>query len=449
MLLLAIFFISHPPPPHHRPITELALAAFWLAHWPLNALQHYNLSVYSYAAVIVGYWTIIGAAAGLLLWLVRDCKQRGYRRHRTLFLYGGWVLGTFILHCWVLYALAGMPSGESAKRDSENQTAIINSWITGYTGNLEDRARARAAMQLHMPGRYTNAPSVEEKLAIALKFEENTEYYWKSVAETADNAKRHATKRAWISWWIIAFTPVILLALAAIKARRLTGRSQPSAPPVASLPEPHGNSGVGGGPPSAGRPFLTRRRIFIWVGCLLLGAGLVWGVDYWLYNAPLLHAGGSTFSRAQDDAELRYLEWCNDFTHFITPRLCAYYQLHPERFKPTGKGEEIEIDGFVDYVKDDSYFTSGRFCRIRHGTIRDPWGDPVHFVQDLNMDGYIEARGQRRNVFDIAVYDDIGQREDYCNEHRLGICKDNVKGIEGHPWDSIFVLSYHHAKWRP
>jgi hypothetical protein len=63
------------------------------------------------------------------------------------------------------------------------------------------------------------------------------------------------------------------------------------------------------------------------------------------------------------------------------------------------------------------------------------------------MDGYIEARGQGRIVFDMAVYDDVGQRVDYDNEHRLGICEDN-KGMESHPWDSIFVLSYHHAKWR-
>jgi hypothetical protein len=147
-------------------------------------------------------------------------------------------------------------------------------------------------------------------------------------------------------------------------------------------------------------------------------------------------------------AEEKYVEWCNALTHYITPRLCAYYQLYPERFKPTGQGEEIEIEGFVEYVKADEFWQGPYRCRIYGGTLRDPWGDPIHFVQDLNMDGFIDARGQRRNVFDQAVYEDVGQKEEFLNEHRLGICKDNVKSIEDRAWDSIFVLSYHRAKWR-
>jgi hypothetical protein len=187
--------------------------------------------------------------------------------------------------------------------------------------------------------------------------------------------------------------------------------------------------------------------MLIWFAWLALGAGLVWGVAHWIYHAPLLHTETSALSMAERDAEDRYSEWCTPFPHYITPRLCAYYQLHPERFKPTGRGEEIKIEGFVDFIKADDYFKSGHLCHIRGGRIRDPWGGPVQFVQDLNRDGYIEARGQRRVVFDMAVYDDVGQQVDYDNEHRLGVCKDNVKGMESHPWDSIFVLSYHHAKW--
>jgi hypothetical protein len=193
---------------------------------------------------------------------------------------------------------------------------------------------------------------------------------------------------------------------------------------------------------------MKHRRILIALVCVLAGVALVWWIAHLIYHAPILHSETSTFSMAERDAEYRYDEWCNDFTHYITPRICAYYKLHPERFRPTGKGEEIEIEGFADFVKDDDYFKSGHLCRVRWGKIRDPWGDPVHFVQDLNMDGYIEARGQRRIVFDQAIYDDVGQKVDFDNEHRFGICKDNVNEIESHPWDSIFVLTYHHAKWR-
>jgi hypothetical protein len=194
---------------------------------------------------------------------------------------------------------------------------------------------------------------------------------------------------------------------------------------------------------------MNRRRLLIVGLCLAASVGLVWGVAHWIYNAPLLHSETSTFSMAQRDAEYRYLEWCNELTYYITPRLCVYYRLHSERFRPTGRGEEIEIDGFTDFVKDDPFFRDGHRCRVRWGKIRDPWGDPVHFVQDLNMDGYIEARGQRRVVINMAVYDDVGQHVDFDNEHRLGICKDNVKGIEDRPEQSIFVLTYHHALWWP
>ena len=190
------------------------------------------------------------------------------------------------------------------------------------------------------------------------------------------------------------------------------------------------------------------RQVIFALVCSLSGIALVWGIAHWIYHAPILHSETGTFSMAERDEEYRYSEWCDEFPHYITPRICAYYKLHPERFKPTGKGEEIEIEEFTEFVQADYYFKSGRLCRIRWGKIRDPWSDPVHFVQDLNMDGYIEARGQRRIVFDMAVYDDVGQRVEFDNEHRFGICKDNIKGIESHPWDSISVWTYHYAKWR-
>ncbi len=132
-----------------------------------------------------------------------------------------WVLGTFALHCWVLYELAGgMPAWASAKRDSEEMTMVLNSGLTGYAGTQEDRARARDAMQMQMPGRGVTVPSVEQKLALALKFEENQHLYLKSIAAVADSAERGTARRGWISWATTAFTPVILLALFAARVTR-------------------------------------------------------------------------------------------------------------------------------------------------------------------------------------------------------------------------------------
>jgi hypothetical protein len=95
--------------------------------------------------------------------------------------------------------------------------------------------------------------------------------------------------------------------------------------------------------------------------------------------------GSGSFSHGHEDE--KYSEWCNDFPRYIIPRICAYYQLYPERFKRTGHGEEIEIAGFDTFVKNDDYFKSGRRSSAWSGKVKDPWGEPVHFVEDLNMDG--------------------------------------------------------------
>lgn len=86
-------------------------------------------------------------------------------------------------------------------------------------------------------------------------------------------------------------------------------------------------------------------------------------------------------------------EW-RELPYYINPGMCAYYELHPERFKPTGRGEEIEIEGFAAFLKDDDFVKEDRSF-VRSRKIMDPWGEPVHFVQDLNMDGYFEAAGER------------------------------------------------------
>src|SRR5262249_18452825 len=89
-----------------------------------------------------------------------------------------WVLGTFALHCWLLLALTYMPAWTSVKRDTGDHTGALNAMLTGYAGSPEDRARARGEMQLQMPrGTPGVVPTAEEKLAIALRIEENQRGY--------------------------------------------------------------------------------------------------------------------------------------------------------------------------------------------------------------------------------------------------------------------------------
>jgi hypothetical protein len=237
MLLLGKFFQSQPPG-FHGNASELLMAGFYVVHWPLNALGDYfpRPSFAAAAAIILGYWIIIAVAAGLLFWLFRDCRVRGFRRHRVLLVCGGWVLGTLALHCWVLHPLTGRPSWAGAKQVCEYETTVLNDALSGYAGTPEDRARARAAMQMQMPGpqmpgRAPVLPSVEQKLAIALRIEENVEGNLKGVAAMAESAYRRTVRRAWISWATTAFIPVILFALVDRRTRRLSERLQPGPPP--------------------------------------------------------------------------------------------------------------------------------------------------------------------------------------------------------------------------
>lgn len=151
-------------------------------------------------------------------------------------------------------------------------------------------------------------------------------------------------------------------------------------------------------------------------------------------------SGGATPSFRYRHAEDQFNEWSDNLPYYIIPRMCAYYQLHPERFKPTGQGEEIEIAGFAAFIKNDSYFQSGTRCSVRGGTIYDPWGEPLHFVQDLNMDGYIEAGGERRIVVSVVAR---SQATGLNQEHHFGIFKKSpFKGPYGQPAERIFAATY-------
>lgn len=144
----------------------------------------------------------------------------------------GWLLATFALNCWVLHGLATQPAWTSVKRDSDDETMVLNSGLTAYAGTVEDRARARAALQqVQMPRSVTALPSLEQKLALALKIEENQHGYLNAVAVRAENAERLTAKRAWISCLTTAFAPVIVVALVAVRKRRQpSGSRQPPAP---------------------------------------------------------------------------------------------------------------------------------------------------------------------------------------------------------------------------
>lgn len=149
-----------------------------------------------------------------------------------------------------------------------------------------------------------------------------------------------------------------------------------------------------------------------------------------------------TSSSDWDDtiAETRKMFWFELRYKGITGLLCSYYAQHPERFKPTGNDEEIVIEGFADFVSKEPIFTPevGGY-QIHKGTIYDPWGEPLHFVQDRNRDGKIKARGFEHIVFTEIDYPFWGPLND---KERLGICKHSVKGLEDQPHACIFVETY-------
>lgn len=136
-------------------------------------------------------------------------------------------------------------------------------------------------------------------------------------------------------------------------------------------------------------------------------------------SGPHGDGSGVKTSRKEHREYERYGEWCYYFPDYIIPRICAYHQLYPERFKPIGNEEEIAIEGFFEFVKDDSYFQGPFHASVWTGKLKDPWGDPVHFIQDINQDGYIKVGGEQHIVFDpIGTHRDL-----FTNQPIFGIFK--------------------------
>lgn len=153
-----------------------------------------------------------------------------------------------------------------------------------------------------------------------------------------------------------------------------------------------------------------------------------------------------TSSSTLDDSvqEDRTTLWF-ELRYRITGRLCEYYAQHPERFKYVGKDEEVEVDGFADFVATDEIFEPkvGGY-QIHKGRIYDPWGEPIHFVKNRNGDGLITARGFQH----IIMRQWVNSPTECQNEkEQLGVCKHSSKGFEDAPHNCIYVDVRYEADW--
>jgi hypothetical protein len=107
-----------------------------------------------------------------------------------------------------------------AKRDSSDITMGLNGALTGYAGTAEQRAQARAAMQVQ---------TQDLKLSYALRAQEIAAAHLVSVATVANTAERQAVRRSWIFWAAVAFTPTIIFGV--VQMRRVPPAAERSANP--------------------------------------------------------------------------------------------------------------------------------------------------------------------------------------------------------------------------
>ncbi len=157
-----------------------------------------------------------------------------------------------------------------------------------------------------------------------------------------------------------------------------------------------------------------------------------------------LHTETSSSSRDTAVLEYRKTLWF-DFRHYITPRLCQYYALHPDRFRFVGKDEEVDIRDFAEFVAGDEFLALrvGGF-EVHKGRIYDPWGEPLHFVRNRDGDGFVKARGFKHIVSRMEV-DELA--ECLNEKEQLGVCKHSITGFEDAPHACIYVDVYYEAEW--
>ena len=117
--------------------------------------------------------------------------------------------------------------------------------------------------------------------------------------------------------------------------------------------------------------------------------------------------GGGPYTRSQMK-EMTYNGAWQDFCCYVIPRLCTYYELHPERFKSTGRGSELTVQGFTSFVASDWFFRPAIYTpqwgsfHIHGSQISDPRGQSVTFVEDVGHDLYMEGHGCRVKVLHLA-----------------------------------------------
>jgi hypothetical protein len=143
------------------------------------------------------------------------------KTHHIFMICFAWVFGTFALHCWLLYALTGVPDYSIVSADSRGRTAALNRSISSPE-NASDPAKQaaeRAALEMH-----------DNKLFYALSAQEAAELQVLALAGNADVASRRAATRAWISWGIVAFTPVMVFTYVSRRAKLMSRVPQPDGP---------------------------------------------------------------------------------------------------------------------------------------------------------------------------------------------------------------------------
>jgi hypothetical protein len=119
----------------------------------------------------------------------------------------------------------------------------------------------------------------------------------------------------------------------------------------------------------------------------------------------------------------------------LSQTLLKYYELHPEKFKYLGKDDEVDVDGFCDFVKQSGISEELYKCLREHnGHFIDPWGNEYHYYLDRNKDGYIRFRNLKESV---NGYADPWQQNGFFYSKAVGV--GSAHGDWMFPWTDYDV----------
>jgi hypothetical protein len=76
---------------------------------------------------------------------------------------------------------------------------------------------------------------------------------------------------------------------------------------------------------------------------------------------------------------------------YVNPLLLQYYLDHPERFHRKPYSEQVDVDGFTEFLRSQPSFRQSGI-RIRDGSILDPWGRPITLLVDFDHDNNLYGR---------------------------------------------------------